>query len=333
MKDRGESRPESTSQGSESTRSIELKSSCSTVPGATRVGIVGAGPMGRLHARTVSRVASADGTCVLVSVMDRHAGRAESVAAEFETEAFTDLGDAICEIDAAIVCGPTSTHHALTSWLLERGLDVLVEKPLAATVAEARELAVLASSCNRILQVGHVEWYNQGWRDAAALVGVPETIEVERLNPASDRGLDMDVVQDLMLHDLDWVARYLGDEVVEVKAQGRCLNHSGIDEAEAELFFRSGCRVHLRASRVFPDCRRIVRFSGSQGSAVADLLTRQVQGLPRLDIAGPDPLQAQWRDFLTSVRQREQPAADASVGVAALELVERVREAIEGRGP
>jgi predicted dehydrogenase len=289
--------------------------------------------MGRLHARTVSTIAALDGTCILASVMDRHAGRAEALAAEFETQAFTDLGKAIFEIDVVIVCGPTSTHHSLTSWLLKRGLDVLVEKPLAATVAEAKQLATLAAACDQILQVGHVEWYNQGWREAARLAGVPETIDVERLNPESDRGLDMDVVQDLMLHDLDWVVRYLKDEVIEVKAQGRCVHHSGIDEAEAELFFRSGCRVRLRASRVFPDCRRIVRISGSDGSVAADLLTRRVEGLPESDVAGPDPLQAQWRDFLISVRQRTRPDADASAGVAVLELVERVREAIEGRGP
>jgi predicted dehydrogenase len=298
-----------------------------------RVGIVGAGPMGRLHARTVSKIAALDGTCVLESVMDRHAGRAEAVAAEFGSQAFTDLGEAISKIDAVIVCGPTSTHHSLTSWLLKRGLDVLVEKPLAATIAEAKQLAVQANTYDRILQVGHVEWYNTGWREAARLAGSPETIEVERLNPDSDRGLDMDVVQDLMLHDLDWVARYLDDEVVEVKAQGRCMHHSGLDEAEAELLFRSGCRVRLRASRVFPDCRRIVRISGSQGSAVADLLTRRVEGAPASSISSPDPLQAQWRDFLTSIHERKTPNADALVGVAALELVERVREAIEGWGP
>ena len=304
-------------------------------PAVVRVGIVGAGPMGRLHARTVSKIAASDGTCVLESVMDRHAGRAEAVAAEFGSQAFTDLGEAIAKIDVVIVCGPTSTHHSLTSWLLKRGLDVLVEKPLAATVAEAKQLAALANDCNRILQVGHVEWYNQGWREAARLAGVPETIEVERLNPESDRGLDMDVVQDLMLHDLDWVARYLDDEVIEVKAQGRCVNHAGIDEAEAELFFRSGCRVRLRASRVFPDCRRIVRVLGSQGSVVADLLTRRVEGIGMSEssVSDADPLQSQWRDFLTSVRERKTPDADAVVGVAALELVERVREAIEGRGP
>lgn len=302
-------------------------------PAVVRVGIVGAGPMGRLHARTVSRIAALDGTCALASVMDRHAGRAEEVAAEFDTQAFTDLDEAISEIDAIIVCGPTSTHHALTSWLLKKGLDVLVEKPLAATVAKAKQLASLASSCERILQVGHVEWYNHGWREAVRLAGVPETIEVERLNPESDRGLDMDVVQDLMLHDLDWVARYLDDTVVEVKARGRRVKHSGIDEAEAELFFRSGCHVRLRVSRVFPDCRRTVRVSGSQGSVVADLLTRRVEGAPESSGSGPDPLQAQWRDFLVSIRDRKTPDADAVVGVAALELVERVRESIQGRGP
>jgi predicted dehydrogenase len=295
----------------------------------TRIGIVGAGPMGRLHARTVSQVAASDGNCVLALVIDRHPGRAKAVAEEFGSAASTDLADILPDVDAVIACVPTVEHSSVTEFLLEQDRDVLVEKPLAASVAEGQHLADLARRRGRILQVGHIEWYNQGWRDAIDVAGVPKTIEVERLNPASERGLDIDVVQDFMLHDLDWVTRLLGEEIVELKANGRRVIHDQLDEAEAELEFRSGCRVKLRASRVHEARRRIVKISGSKGSATADLLTRRLIGVPGTSELRADPLVLQWRDFLDCVRRRENPEADGSVGVAALAIVERVRELIE----
>jgi predicted dehydrogenase len=295
----------------------------------TRIGIVGAGPMGRLHARTVSQAAASDEDCVLTMVIDRHWGRAKAVAEEFNSNASTDLAGMLSEVDAVIVCVPTVEHSSVAEFLLEQDRDVLVEKPLAASIAEGQHLADLARRRGRILQVGHIEWYNQGWRDAIDRAGHPMTIEVERLNPESERGLDIDVVQDFMLHDLDWVTRLLGDEIVELKAYGRCVVHDQLDEAEAELEFRSGCRVKLRASRVHEERRRIVRISGSKGSATADLLTRRLIGVSGTSERRVDPLVLQWRDFLGSVRRRENPEADGSVGVAALAIVERVREVIE----
>ena len=294
-----------------------------------RVEIVGSGFMGRLHAQTVSRVASADGNCLLASVMDRHPGRAEAVAEEFGAKATTDMTVALRDVDAVIVCVPTGAHSSLTEVMLEQGRDVLVEKPFAASVAEAKLLAELAQTRGRILQVGHIEWYNQGWRDAIDLVGTPKTIDVERLSRPSDRGLDIDVVQDFMLHDLDWVTRLLGEEIVDLKARGTRVINDKLDEATVELVFRGGCRVNLHASRVDEERRRIVRISGSKGSATGDLLMRRLEGTSSTIERGPDPLEAQLRDFLHSVPTREEPAADASVGIAVLELVDRVRHAIE----
>ena len=134
---------------------------------AKRVGIVGAGPMGRLHARTVARMAEQEASCVLAAVVDRHRGRAQAVVNDFGGHASNDLEAILGDVDAVIVCVPTSSHFSLTQLLLERGLDVLVEKPLAGSVPEGEQLARLARAEGRILQVGHVEWYNRGWRDAA----------------------------------------------------------------------------------------------------------------------------------------------------------------------
>jgi len=293
-----------------------------------RVGIIGAGPMGRLHARTVVRSAEHEKNCTLAVVVDRHDGRAECVAKEFGARASSDLEAVLEELDAVIVCVPTSGHFSMTEFLLERGLDVLVEKPIAGSVAEGQKLEVLARERGCILQVGHVEWYNRGWRDAARRAGIPRIIEVERMNPPSDRGLDIDVVQDFMLHDLDWVTRLIGEEVVELEAEGRCVVNDKLDEAEARLRFRSGCRVTLRVSRVHSERRRRVRIEGSDGVATADLLMRPAQGPRSESHSEGDPLQAQWADFLESLQSRRNPAASAAVGVRALEIVDRVRDSI-----
>ena len=293
-----------------------------------RVGIIGAGPMGRLHARTVAQFAEQEKNCLLSVVVDRHDGRADCVAKEFGVRAANDLEEVLEDLDAAIVCVPTSGHFSMTEFLLERGLDVLVEKPIAGSVAEGQRLEALARERGCILQVGHVEWYNQGWRDAVQQAGKPRIIEVERMNPPSDRGLDIDVVQDFMLHDLDWVTRLLGEEVIALEARGRCVVNDKLDEAEARLRFRSGCEATLRVSRVHSERRRHVRIEGSEGIATADLLMRRAGGSEPSGNPGRDPLQTQWADFLESLRSRKNPAASAAVGVAALEIVDRVRNSI-----
>jgi predicted dehydrogenase len=148
----------------------------------------------------------------------------------------------------------------------------------------------------------------------------------------------VDVVADLMLHDLDWISRGVGEEIDEVRATGRVGEAGRLDEAEAQLHFRSGCTARLVVSRTHPARRRFVRIEGSRGTATADLLSGVVQpalgeGRPSLSGEAPDPLGAQWRDFLAATRQRTQPVNDGAVGLAALRLVERVRAAIGIGGP
>ena len=243
-----------------------------------RVGVIGAGPMGRLHAQTISRHAKQDPNCVLTVIVDRNLGRAEALASELNAIPSNALEEVVSGLDAAVVAVPTSSHFSLTEYLLDRGVDVLVEKPLAGTLAEAESLVKRAREQKCILQVGHVEWYNRGWREAARLAGSPRSIEVERLNPPSERGLDIDVVQDFMLHDLDWVTRLIDEDVVELEARGRCIRNDKLDEAEAWLRFSSGCQVKLRASRVNTLRRRVVRIEGDQGNATGDLALSLCRG-------------------------------------------------------
>lgn len=289
----------------------------------TRVGIVGAGPMGRLHARTVARRAASDRDCALVALVDHHPGRADALALEFGGRSLDEIEALGDEVDAAIVCVPTSAHLLVAAPLLELGLDLFVEKPLAEDVEAGRRLADLAREEARILQVGHVEWYNPAWRRALAAAAETDSIEVERMQPRSPRGLDLDVVQDLMIHDLDWVTRWLaeeGDELVDLEATGRCVVNDKLDEAHARLRFRSGRVVDLRASRVHAERRRCLRIESSRGVTTADLLLSNA--------TTPDALGVQWAQFLDCVRSRKRPDTDAEDGVRALQLVERVRAAI-----
>lgn len=308
-----------------------------------RVCLLGAGPMGRLHARTLARLAAGGLASQLVGIVDHHPDRAAALAddlgggiapAEIAT-AWEGLVGRI-EPDVAIVAVPTAGHAELAGALLAEGIDLLVEKPLAADVAEGETLVARAQRHRRILQVGHVEWYNGAWREAAARVGRLRRVEVERIHPIGERGLDIDVVQDLMLHDLDWVTRWVDEEVVELKARDPEWTGDRLDAVEVALRFRSGVRARLRASRLAAARRRSARFEGTMGTATADLIARTVEascvggeggGRGRSASWGPDPLEAQWLDFVAAVRDREPPINDGAVGLAALRLVARVQEA------
>ena len=159
-----------------------------------RVAVVGAGPMGRLHARAVARRAAAAGDCALEWVIDRHLGRSLSVASEFGGRATDGLTECLTEVDAAIVAVPTGSHAEVVSTLIEAGVDVLVEKPMTGEVEAASRLVDRAGACGRVLGVGHVEWFNTGWRAALAGAGAPRVIEVDRSSPPLDRGLDLSLI-------------------------------------------------------------------------------------------------------------------------------------------
>jgi predicted dehydrogenase len=194
----------------------------------------------------------------------------------------------------------------------------------------------LALDHGRILAVGHVEWFNARLRDAVRRAGTPRRIEVVRSNPRTDRGLDIDVVQDFMLHDLDWVARIVRDDLVDVEASGRMVVNRQLDEAEADLLFASGIRVRLRVSRVDSQRTRSVRIEGSDATVDVDLLEPSEAGAHEPAKArndGIEPLDAEWADFLDACRSRKTPENDAAVGIAAIEMVERVRTAIAQRTP
>jgi len=305
-----------------------------------RVGVIGAGPMGRLHAQTIHRLAVTDDSFRLARILDRHDGRAEALAEELDAKPSVNFDSFCDQVDIAVVAVPTAGHFDLSTALIDRGIDVLIEKPLASKVSEGEALMVAADASDRVLQVGHVEWFNPAWRAASGRIGRIHRVEVERLQPPSNRGRDIDVVEDLMLHDLDWTTRLVAEPIIEIRASGRRRGGDLLDEVEAEIRFEGGCVARLHASRIDVVRRREVIFAGSAGEAKADL-----DGLhdpkpatpgrlhPTLDRAihelrSRDPLESQWLEFVHACRERTEPINSGRVGVDALRLVEQVRAAV-----
>jgi predicted dehydrogenase len=304
-----------------------------------RLLVIGAGHMGRLHAE---KAAALRDEVELVGVVDPHPERAEPLARAHGGCAATDSRALAEKADAAIVAVPTVAHARVAGALLDAGLDVLVEKPIAATLDDAEALVARSRRGGRILQVGHLEWWNPAFRAARSSLGRPRFVEAHRLGPFPGRGTDVDVVRDLMIHDIDLVQRLLGEEPASLEAVGAPVLSTQIDLANARLRFPGGCVANLTASRVSPAPRRRIRFLSDDGYLALDLLAgtaaalRRVVGsggTPRIEaeplgVEAEDALLAQLRSFVAAVRERDDPTGSAEAGVSALRTALRVVAAI-----
>ena len=285
------------------------------------VGVVGVGRMGSIHARTYARIPGAR----LVGVVDIDAVRAASVSTELGTAALPDLAALAGVARAVTVAVPTAEHHAVAKQLLLAGVDVLVEKPLAATLDEARDLVATAAACGRRLMVGHTERFNPVIRAMESLIRRPRFVEVHRLAPFTERGTDVDVVLDLMIHDLDLLLHFVRSDVVAVDAVGVPVLTSRADIANARIRFASGTVANLTASRVSLDT--------ANRSARAFRLVKD-EGPPRIEnvdlgeLPADDPIESELTGFLDSVRAGVEPPVPGADGLRAMELAERVRAAI-----
>jgi predicted dehydrogenase len=314
-------------------------------PGANpriRVAVVGCGEFGRNHARVYREIESAE----LVGVFDADPSRAAACAQEFQTLAFSSLEDMHGKTDAASVAVPTLAHAEVGCRLMELGMDVLVEKPMAKDLADADALLRAASEHSRILQVGHVERFNPAVLAVEPILNRPLFFEVHRLGVFSPRSLDVDVIYDLMIHDLDILLALVGEPVVEVKAVGIPVLSDKVDIAHARLEFASGAVANVTASRVSTERVRKVRFFQqheyiSLDYARRDALRVRVKtpavapGVPpefafeKLPAAGREPLRGELDAFLDAVRTRKPPKTDGTAGRAALELAMRVMACIQ----
>ncbi|HLA79628.1 MAG TPA: Gfo/Idh/MocA family oxidoreductase [Vicinamibacteria bacterium] len=299
----------------------------------TRVAVVGVGALGQHHARVYASLPGAS----LAGVFDIDARRGGEVAARHGCRVLGHLRDVVASADAVSVAVPTVDHHRVARALLEAGKDVLVEKPMTKTVEEADDLIRLAEARGAVLQVGHIERFNPAVDVLRAEVRAPRFIEVHRLAPPTPRSLDIDVVLDLMIHDLDILLSLDGSEAVQIDAVGVPVLSDKIDIANARLRFASGLIANLTASRVSAEKVRKFRVFAPRTYISADFSAREAQVYRLLEVEGrPDiavgkggapeeePLQRQLAGFLEAVRTRGRPVVSGADGRRALALAHAI---------
>ena len=306
-------------------------------PRKIRVAVVGCGEFGRNHARVYGEMENVE----LAGVFDLDAERAGKTAKEFQTRAFQSIGELRGAVDAASVAVPTVAHREVGCRLMEMGIDVLVEKPMARTVEEADELIAAAKRNGRILQVGHVERFNPAVLAVEPVVNRPLFFEVHRLGVFTPRSLDVDVIYDLMIHDLDILLALVKEPVEEVKAVGIPVLTDKVDIAHARLEFAGGAVANVTSSRVSTERVRKMRFFQQHEYVSLDYARRDALrvgvkrpgpqpefGFEKLPAPEVEPLRAELEAFVEAVKTRVAPKTDGAAGRAALELASRVMESI-----
>jgi predicted dehydrogenase len=306
-------------------------------PEKIRVAVVGVGEFGRNHVRVYGELAGVE----LVGIVDQNSERARKTAQEFDTKTFQSIDELQGKVDAATVAVPTVAHAEVGCQLMQMGIDVLVEKPMARTVAEADRLVESAAKHNRILQVGHVERFNPAVLAVEQVVKRPLFFEVHRLGVFTPRSLDVDVIFDLMIHDLDILLALVKEKVTEVKAVGIPVLTEKVDIAHARLEFEGGAVANVTASRVSTERVRKMRFFQEREYISLDYARRDALrvGVKRPGpepefafekLAAPaiEPLRAELESFVEAVRTRIAPKTDGAAGRAALKLASQVMTSI-----
>lgn len=304
------------------------------------MGVVGVGHLGQHHARLLAAMPEVD----LVALADIDAARAASVAAATGTVAETDPRTLVGRVDAVTIAVPTVAHLTVARPFLEAGVHVLVEKPMASTLAEADEMVRLAERAGARLAVGHTERFNPAVEAALEVIHGPRFIEIHRLSGFPERSLDVDVVFDVMIHDLDLILAIDPSPVVVVEAVGVPVLTSRTDIANARIRFASGCVANLTASRISRDKVRKFRcFQPDMYVSVdAGERTLEVWRLRRdgerpaieggqVPVADGEPLGRELADFVDAVRSGRAPRVTGQAGRRALELATRVAQAMEGQ--
>ena len=306
---------------------------------ALNVGVIGVGHLGRHHARLLAGIAGVK----LVAVADLMLDRAQVAAAGTSAEAVTDYRTLLDRVNAVSIAVPTVDHLAVARPFLERGIAVLVEKPMAASMAEAAEMVDLAKRGGAVLAVGHTERFNPAIAAALPSLNTPRFIEVHRLSGFPERSLDIDVIFDVMIHDLDIVLAVDRSEVVSVEAVGVPVLTPRIDICNARLKFASGCIANITASRISRDKVRKVRFIQPEMYMSVDYAAQELEvwRLRRVPDARPvieggpvavtkdEPLKRELEDFVAAVRDGRPPAVTGADGLRALDLATRVAAAVE----
>jgi predicted dehydrogenase len=301
-----------------------------------RTAVIGVGYLGRFHAQ---KYAQLPGT-TLVAVVDADLDAAQRVGAELGVPGISDYRAIIDDIDAASVAVPTPLHHEIGSVLLSHGIHVLIEKPIATTVAEARELVDLARERGCVLQVGHLERFNPAIVAAVSRLGTPRFVESHRLAPFKQRGTDVSVVLDLMIHDIDLIQELVGEPIESIDAVGASVFSGEIDIANARIRFRGGCVANATASRISLKQERKIRIFQDDAYLSIDMQQKILSVIRKKDAApveSPaqvsieeesfeqgDALLAEIEAFLHAIRNKTTPLVTGEDGLRALETALRI---------
>jgi len=309
---------------------------------AVRIGVVGVGYLGSFH---VQKYAAMPGV-QLAAVADINAGRVREIGQHYGVPALTDYRDLFGKVDAVSIVVPTRLHHSIAREFLVRGIDVLVEKPMTTSLSEADELIDAARRGGRILQVGHLERFNPALRALDGVVRKPLFIESHRLAPFKDRGTDVDVILDIMIHDIDLILMLVGAPVRAIHAVGvPVVSPEKNDIANVRLEFETGCVANVTASRISVKEMRKLRIFQQDAYLSIDFAAQQVDVYRRidslegydtpqimyelLDISRGDALEQELTSFVEAVRARSQPAVSGEDGRAALQVALEIVAQIE----
>lgn len=300
-----------------------------------RVAVAGTGAFGKNHLRVIHQSEHAE----LAGVYDLDPARAAAVADPLGCRVFGSLDELAQNADAAVIASPTVTHSQVGCQLMEAGLDVMVEKPIAHTLDAARALVDTAASHNRILQIGHLERFNPVVIALAAAIGKPLFFEIHRLSEFSPRCLDVDVVLDLMIHDVDIILALTGERPQEIRAAGIRILSEKVDIANVRIQFPSGCVANLTASRVSTERVRKLRLFqpheyisldyGRQDAVRYRVKPPMAIDFAALPVTKDEPLRLELEGFFASVTTRQPPPVTGAQGLAALEVAFEILDKIE----
>ena len=306
---------------------------------SVRVAVIGVGALGKHHARILATLPDVD----LVGIVDINEARAREIGGLVNAPSFGSAAEVLGHVDAVTVAVPTESHLDVALPFLQRGIGVLVEKPLARNAPEAQKMIDAAAASGAVFGVGHTERYNPAVAAVRPLLDHPRFIEVHRLGTFPDRSLDIDVVFDLMIHDLDVVLSIVPSDVVAVEAVGVSVLTQKPDIANARLKFASGCIANITASRISKDRVRKIRVFQRDAYLSVDYAAQEVErwrlvrgngGMPaidggKLDITREEPLKRELADFVAAVREKRDPGVTGADGLRAIALAERVTQEID----
>jgi len=300
---------------------------------ALRVAVVGVGHLGKHHARLLSALPGVE----LVGVVDTHMGRAEEIASAHRTRPMLDVRELDGKVDAVTIAVPTEVHLEVAKPFLLAGVPVLVEKPMARSLDEADAMIAASAKSGALLAVGHTERFNPAVTVASGLITDPRFIEVHRLGVFPDRSLDIDVVFDVMIHDLDVILSLVKSDVASVDAVGVAVLTKKFDIANVRIRFSNGCIANLTASRISRDRVRKIRFFQRDAYISIDYAEQKVEkftlnrllGIPKIDggdvpVTNEEPLLRELTDFVDAVRSKRPPLVDGSQGRRALALADQI---------